>query len=89
MLEYPVMKKAEERALIKGFEPVFMLIGVVLLMFSIVGLFLGGPSIVKLIIIASIDTGAFVVMKFLSRDKVSKKKLNAKLFPLQLTIKGK
>ncbi len=89
MLEYPVMKKAEEKALIKGFEPQYMLIGVVLLMFSVVALFAGGLSFIKLIIILIFDLAAFIFMKFLSRDKVSKKKLNSFLFPTDITIKGK
>ncbi len=83
------MKKAEEKALVKGFEPIFMLVSVVFLMFSIVGLFAGGPSFIKLIIIFIVDLLGLVVMKFLSRDKDKKKILHAKLFPLNITIKGK
>jgi hypothetical protein len=89
MQEYPVMKKAEERALVKGIEPIFMFIGVVLLLLSIVALFAGGPSFVKFIVIVVIDTVAFLTMKVLSRDKTWKKNVKSKIFPLKVTIKGK
>ncbi len=89
MQEYPVMKKAQEKALVKGFEPIFMLVGVMFLMFSIVGLFAGGPSFIKLIAILIVDLIALLAMKFLSRDKVKKKNFNAFLFPINITIKDK
>jgi hypothetical protein len=89
MQEYPVMKKAQEKALVKGFEPIFMLVGVLFLMFSIVGLFAGGPSFIKLIAILIVDLIALLAMKFLSRDIVKKKKFNAFLFPINITIKDK
>lgn len=89
MQEYQVMKKAEERALVIGIQPMFMFIGVILLMFSIVGIFLGTPSLLKFFIFTLFDTIAFIIMKLLSVNKKQKKVYLSKLVPLKLTIKGK
>jgi hypothetical protein len=89
MVSFPVMKKLEEKVLIKGFEPVFLLIGVFLLMFSIVGLFLGSPTILKLIFIVFLDIVAIVIFKHLSADNKNRKKLFAFFSDKELIIKDK
>ena len=89
MQDYPVMKKAEEKALVMGVKPMFMYIGVMLILFSIVSLFAGGPSFLKSIIILLFDIAAFISMKVLSVDKTLMKNFKSKIFPLKLTIKGK
>jgi hypothetical protein len=89
MQQYQVMKKAEEKAKVMGVEPVYMFVGVVLLLLSIVGMFTGGPSFIRFIIIIVVNILSYIVIRIKSVDKTRKKTIMSSLFPLDIVIKGK
>lgn len=89
MIEYEVLKKAEEKPKVIGLRTSYLFIGVGVLMLSVVVLFGGGISLFKLIFILILDILVYVAMYIISIDPIVLKKIKFKLSPMNIVIKWK
>ena len=83
------MKKAEEKPKVMGVSPVFMFVGVILILITIVVIFIGGLHLIKTLAVLGIDVIAVILIKSNSIDKREMKMKQKGSTKKKMIIKGK